>query len=139
MGDLGHWETTEGIRKGHPAASSPQAGGVITLPAMQIGTRLLRDYHPVDVTVGGDVLAVGARVFVTDVALLVYQADDQRQVVRTHAIPLATDNLPRADRSSLRGAALDLMTDEGNQVWVNTGRGCGCGSPLRIMERPLLW
>ena len=100
--------------------------------------RLLRDYHPIDVTQAGDVLAVGARVFVTTSALLVYQADGQRNVVLTHTIPLDPAALPRGDRGTLRGA-LDLLTPDGTVVWLNRARGCGCGSPLKAMVRPAEW
>lgn len=99
---------------------------------------LLRDYHPVDVTRDGEVLALGARVFVTTDAALVYVADDQRNTVLVHSIDLDPSGAPRADRGTLRGA-LDLPAADGGRVWLNRSRGCGCGSPLKVMARPVAW
>ena len=99
---------------------------------------LLRDYHPVDVTRAGEVLAVGARVFVTEDAALVYVADDHRNPVLVHSIALDPGRAPRADRGTLRGS-LDLLDADGRQVWLNRARGCGCGSPLKVMSRPVSW
>ena len=100
---------------------------------------LVRDYHPVDVVSEGKVLATGARAFVTTTTLLVYQADEFRNVVLTHTLRLADGSAPRADRGTLRHGNLDLTLDDGTVVWVNRGQGCGCHSPLKIMERPVSW
>ena len=101
--------------------------------------RLLRDYHPVDVIADDEVVAVNARAFVTTEAIEVYCADEQRNVVHVASLPIDRAAAPRGDRGTLRGARLDVQLADERTCWLNAGRGCGCGSPLKVMERPASW
>ena len=118
--------------------STSSAHTLTAMPTVSTDARLLRDYHPVELVHAGDVLAVGARVFVTDAAVLVYQADEQRNVVHTHTLPIDRDALIAAHRGTLQGS-LEVPLVDGSTLWINRARGCGCGSPLKAMERPASW
>jgi hypothetical protein len=98
--------------------------------------RLSRDVHPVDV-VGDqlDSVYVNARVLVTSSRLLIFTATDGRIA---EPVELALTEPIAASRGTLNGGRLELQTEVGT-VWVNPGRGCGCGSPLKAMARPLDW
>lgn len=98
--------------------------------------RLLRDHHPVDLTMQGEVIARAARIFVTTDRVLVWQMDEQRNPVLTHQLGLAQDHGIQPNRGSLTGP-LELTLDNGLVVYANRALGCGCGSSLKVLDRPV--
>lgn len=99
--------------------------------------RMHRDLFPCDVTLDGHVVATNARVFVTSGRLLVYKAEERRCVLAFQSpLQRGAPEIQR-DRASLVGR-LEVSTSSG-VVYLNRSRGCGCGSPLRVLPRPVGW
>lgn len=84
----------------------------------------------------GDVLTK-ARVFVTSHRLLAYQVVEG-SIVQVVDLPLVDPYGVPADRGTLTAGRLECVTPEGT-AWVNRGRGCGCGSPLKALGLPVPW
>lgn len=82
----------------------------------------------------GSVLTA-CRVFVTTNRLLAYQMVDGA-ISRTVDMQIVPESVP-ADRGSLFGS-LECAGPDGT-AWVNRGRGCGCGSPLKALGPPIAW
>jgi hypothetical protein len=101
--------------------------------------RLLRDVHPVEVTIGDRVI-LAARVFVTDHRVVVYReggAHDGRKRPDIAFSAVVTGDAPIANRGSLTGP-LAVQTDVGT-VRINRGRGCGCHSVLKALGPVAKW
>lgn len=102
------------------------------------GEILRRDVYPAEVLLPGGELLTGVRAFITSQRVLVYAAAG-RDVELVRELPLARDSVP-GDRNTLRQGAgslqLDLVDGTG---WVNAGRGCGCGTPVKGMRVPVSW
>lgn len=101
--------------------------------------RLLRDVHPVEVSVDGRVLRA-ARVFVTTDRLVAYIEGRAEMGRRRPQIALSaalTAERPEKRRDSLPGP-LTIETDAG-PVTLSRGRGCGCGSSLKLLGPLAPW
>lgn len=109
-----------------------------------VDERLHRDLFPVDVTLDGAVVAMTARVFITNQRVLVYAV----RVAHGTGVTAATRPEMRVtsfhaqsdvvrDRSTLSGH-LDVDTERGT-LHINRSHGCGCGSPLRAVAKPVSW
>jgi hypothetical protein len=112
------------------------------VPTTDVKERLRRDLFPVEVTIGWQAIAQEARVVVTDSRVFVYQvnrADGGKSIV-SGSWDLAVE--VEADRANLiysdRSGHLAIETTEGT-MHVNRVRGCGCSSPLRIMDVGIPW
>lgn len=93
---------------------------------------LRRDIHPAEVLTPDGSVLTKCRVFVTNRRLIVYKAVGTPLV----DVEIEPDSVP-ADRGSLFGQ-LECVASTGT-YWVNRGRGCGCGSPLKAMGAPVPW
>jgi len=100
---------------------------------------LARDVFPAEVSLPDDRVLTGVRVFVTSRRLLVYRVGEDRSIEVAIDEPLATEGSVSRDRSSLRRATLECVLASGETVYVNSGRGCGCSSPLRALGPPVSW
>lgn len=100
--------------------------------------RLVRDVHPAEVSLPDGRVLTGVRTFITTQRLLVYQATADRQIERAEDLDLAQPCSVPANRGSLQGA-LEVRLADGSTAWVNRGRGCGCGSPLKALGAPVSW
>lgn len=99
--------------------------------------RLTRDIFPAEVTIDGEI-SQGLRVFVTDERLLAYRAASGGVIEIALNLALATPSSVPASRSSLHGH-LEAKLADGRTAWINRGRGCGCGSPLKALGAPFTW
>ena len=98
---------------------------------------LVRDVFPGEVlTPDGHVIAQ-CRVFVTSHRLLAFKANAAKQIELVTELILSEPKSVQANRGSLQGR-LEIVTPEGT-AWVNRGRGCGCGSPLKALGSPVPW
>jgi hypothetical protein len=98
---------------------------------------LRRDVHPAEILMpSGDVLTA-CRVWVTSHRLLASRAV-KGQIERVVDLALAEPFSVPADRGTLNNGQLECRTIEGT-AWVNRGRGCGCGSPLKALGPPVPW
>lgn len=77
------------------------------------------------------------RVFVTTHRLIAYQVVD-RTIKRVVDLELVEPGSVPLDRQTLGRGSLECRTPEGT-AWVNQGRGCGCGSPLKALKAPVGW
>lgn len=102
-----------------------------------LGERLHRDCHPAEVSLPDGSVIRDARVFVTDSKLLAYQVADGRITQVLDVEVQQPCSVPR-DRGTLRGC-LEVKLADGFTAWVNQGRGCGCGSPLKALAAPVGW
>lgn len=106
---------------------------------MALAELLRRDIHPAEVLLPDGELLREARVFVTSERLLVWQKREG-QVRQVLALDLVM--APPPSRASLNGGSLELgcwVDGEEQPVYVNPGRGCGCGSPLKALAPPVGW
>ena len=71
--------------------------------------------------------------------MLAFTVNRERQIDLAASFELSEPRSIEANRGTLPNAArLEIRTDEGT-AWVNRGRGCGCGSPLRALASPIAW
>lgn len=99
--------------------------------------RLHRDLGNVQVTIGPQLVAARARVFVTDRRVLVYVATEDRKVELAEDVAILGDP-PERNRGTLGGGRVFIETADGPLTIAPAG-GCGCGSPLKSMTRPVAW
>lgn len=112
-------------------------GAKLSIRTPPVNERLCRDVHPAEVLTPDGTVIKGARVFATTHRLLVWQAAG-RNVEQTVNIALAEPGSVPANRGGLNGGRLECATKDGT-FWVNQGRGCGCGSPLKALGAPVSW
>lgn len=93
--------------------------------------RLHRDLFPVDIVLDDQVVATGARCFLTSSRALVY-------VEGGGMFTVEISEPPEPSKAALTTGRLEVPTNLG-PMWINKGRGCGCHSPLKIMPRPVEW
>lgn len=93
--------------------------------------------HPAEIAIDGDVQA-GLRVFITSHRLIAWGTED-RTPVKVLDVELAEPFSVPADRSTLKRGQLECRLTDGTTAWVNRGRGCGCGSPLKALRAPVSW
>jgi hypothetical protein len=102
-----------------------------------LGDRLHRDVFPSEVAMPDGTVIRDARVFVTNSRLLAYQVNAGR-IVRVLDVELEQPVTVPRDRGTLRGC-LEARLADGSTAWINQGRGCGCGSPLKALASPVGW
>jgi hypothetical protein len=117
---------------------------------MTDGELLRRDVHPAEILMPDGSMLTGVRVFVTTHRLLAYQVRD-RTIKRVVDLELVESGSVPLDRQTLGRGRLECrvwserVPSAGGTVraehtaWVNQGRGCGCGSPLKALKAPCGW
>ena len=109
------------------------------MPADLADETLARDVFPAEVLMPDGTLLQGVRVFVSSHRMLVFSANRERVIDLAAAVDLSESHSIAPDRGTLPNAArLEIRTSEGT-AWVNRGRGCGCGSPLKALASPISW
>lgn len=103
------------------------------------GETLHRDVYPAEVLLPDGSILVGVHVFVTSHRLLAYSEASGRRVGLEYGADLAEVGSVPADMSTMRAGQLECKLGVGGTAWVNLGRGCGCGSPLKAMKPPVGW
>lgn len=83
-------------------------------------------------------MLTGLRVFITTHRLLAYRARPDRSIEPVLDEALSQPCTVPGSRGSLFGQLEVRLADE-STAWVNPGRGCGCGSPLRALGAPVGW
>lgn len=101
--------------------------------------RLHRDIHPAEVSLPDGGLLTGVRCFVTTHRLIAYHATPDRKIEVVLDVPVEHPCTVPADHSSLGNGRLEVRLADGSTAWVNSGQGCGCGSPLKAMGAPVSW
>lgn len=99
---------------------------------------LCRDVYPAEVLFPGDVLVTDVRVFVTTHRLLVFRVGADRRCEVAYDLPLTVPGAVPASMDTMRQGRLECPIADGT-AWVNLGRGCGCGSPLKALGSPIGW
>jgi hypothetical protein len=100
------------------------------------GETLRRDVHPGEILMPDGTMLTSLRVFVTTHRLVAYQVRD-RTIKRVVDLELVEPGSVPLDHQTLGRGRLECVTPEGT-AWVNQGRGCGCGSPLKALS-PTCW
>lgn len=103
------------------------------------GETLHRDVYPAEVAMPDGSVLTGVHVFVTSHRLLVYGETGQRQVGLIFGADLETPRSVPASMDTMRAGQLECKLGVGGTAWINVGRGCGCGSPLKAMASPVGW
>lgn len=99
---------------------------------------LVRDIHPAEVLLPDQTLLRDVRVFITSTRLVAYRAAGDGSIERVALLELAQPCSVPASRATLQGS-LEARLADGQTVWVNRGRGCGCRSPLKALAAPVPW
>jgi hypothetical protein len=101
--------------------------------------RLCRDLHPVEVTLGGQVIKA-ARVFITTNRVVAYREGGGPTGRKVPVVALSVDLAEEAPQPSRTGltASMALETSEGT-VYLNRGAGCGCHSVLKVLGPLVAW
>jgi hypothetical protein len=102
-----------------------------------ITDQLLRDLHPAELTMPDGQHHTGVRVFITTRRLIAYQMTGTG-MTRIADLELA-DNQVSYSRHQLKAGENLVVAISDGDVFVNRGRGCGCGSPLKALGRPAAW
>lgn len=100
--------------------------------------RLVRDVHPAELLMPDQTLLRDVRVFITSRRLVAFAARADGSIERAVDVELEQPCSVPASRASLTGS-LEARTADGQTVWVNRGRGCGCHSPLKALAPPVPW
>ena len=100
--------------------------------------RLVRDVHPAEVLMADGELLRGVRAFVTSRRLLIFTARPDGSIERPRRLAVEQPCSVPASRGTLVGS-LECRLADGSTVWINRGRGCGCGSPLKALAPPVPW
>jgi hypothetical protein len=122
------------------------------------GELLRRDVYPAEILMPDGSMLTGVRVFVTTHRLLAYQVQNRTikrvvdlELVEPESVPLDRQTLGRGRlECRVYVPCIDEVREEDEQViaegnmvvgtaWVNQGRGCGCGSPLKALKAPCGW
>lgn len=103
---------------------------------MTDGERLLRDVFPAEVFWPElSEKPIPCRVFVTTHRVIAHVEANGMTAKWTESMLIAEP--PEADRGTLFGQ-IHLDTADG-PVHISRGRGCGCHSMLKLVERPVDW
>ena len=97
--------------------------------------RLRRDLFPCEVTLAGELVARGARVFITTTEALIYTAAADGSVELHARIEIGE---PPVTFSGPFIGRLEVDTEVGT-MHLNRSRGCGCHSPLAALAPPAAW
>lgn len=100
---------------------------------------LRRDVHPAELLLPSGILMRDLRVFVTSRRLLAFTATPEGSIEQCLEVALEQPCSVPASRGSLGQGRLEVRLEDGSTVWVNTGHGCGCGSPLKALGAPVPW
>lgn len=96
-----------------------------------------RDVYPAELLLPDGDLLTGVRVFVTNRRILAYKRVENR-IVLVREVELA-DDIPGDRGTLMAGHRLELTLFDGTKAFVNRGKGCGCGSPLKALAPPVGW
>jgi hypothetical protein len=110
------------------------------------GETLRRDVHPGEILMPDGTMLTSLRVFVTTHRLVAYQVQDRTikrvvnlKLIEPGSVPLDHQTLGRGRLECRVYQLADDDTIDGvGTAWVNQGRGCGCGSPLKALS-PTCW
>lgn len=101
---------------------------------------LCRDVYPAEVALPDGSVLTNVRVFATTHRLLVFKDGAGRTIEPIIDEPLVHVGSVPASMDTLRpGAGRLECTLNSGTAWVNAGRGCGCGSPLKALSSPIPW
>lgn len=98
---------------------------------------LRRDVHPAEISLDGEVWT-GVRVFVTTRRLVALHALSDGSIHVALDLPLEQPCSVPGNRGTLIGC-LEARLADGRTAWINPGRGCGCGSPLKALGPLVPW
>jgi hypothetical protein len=100
---------------------------------------LRRDVHPAEIAMPDGTVLAGCRVFVTTHRLIAWQVVE-RKPTRVLDVELAEPGSVPGSRATLpANGRLECRLIDSGTTWVNKGRGCGCGSPLKALGPPVPW
>ena len=100
---------------------------------------LARDIHPAEVLMPDGALVSGARVFITSHRIIAWVAGTDRRVEVRLQAPLMEARSVEPSMNDLGVNERLAVELESGTAFVNRGRGCGCGSPLKALAAPVPW
>lgn len=100
---------------------------------------LRRDVHPAEVLLPSGTLIRDLRVFVTSRRLLAFGTEPGGRIVVALELELEQPCTVPANRGTLGQGRLEARLADGSTAWINSGHGCGCGSPLKALAPPVSW
>lgn len=100
------------------------------------GEVLHQEVYPAEIALPDGTMLTSVYAFVTSHRLLAYGETGDRQIGLIYGADLAVPGSVPKHVGTLRGS-LQCDIAVGGTAWINLGRGCGCGSPLKAMRAPV--